>query len=309
MAPLVSILIPCFNAERWIAETLDSALAQTWPNLEIIVIDDGSTDRSAEVVETYADRGVRLIRQPNAGSPATRNRAFAASSGEFIQFLDADDIIDPDKITIQLERLIDQPGCVATAEGGRFLGHPDRAEFTPEPSWRDLDPLEWLVCLLNGCMIFPTLWLIPRPVAETAGPWNETLFDHDDREYLTRIILAADRILFCKGARCRYRDGNPNSLSQRRNWISTFASLDLCEHHILARADDEILRKGLALAWQEMAHACYPYDSAMAERAVDRGRAMHSAELAPYGGPRFRMLRALFGWRTARRLQVMRGRR
>jgi glycosyltransferase involved in cell wall biosynthesis len=308
---MVSILIPSFNGERWIAETLDSALAQTWANIEIIVVDDGSTDASAAIVESYADRGVKLIRQANRGSTAARNRAFAASRGEFIQFLDHDDIIDPDKIAFQMARLIDQPGCVATAEGGIFVDHPDNARFEPEPCWRDLDPLDWLRCLFGGggCNTITTRWLIPRRVAELAGPWNESLSDHDDREYMTRVMLAADRVLFCSGARCRWRGGNPHSLSQRRNWVSTFTAMDLCERHILARADDEGLRKGLAIAWHEMAHACYPYDRTLAERAVARGRALHSVNLEPYGGPRYRMLRTMFGWRTARRLQVMAGRR
>jgi glycosyltransferase involved in cell wall biosynthesis len=306
--PLVSILIPCFNAERWIAETLDSALAQTWPNLEIIVVDDGSTDRSAEIVETYADRGVRLIRQANAGASATRNRAFAASNGAFIQFLDHDDFIDPDKVALQVSRLIDSPGSVATAEAGIFIDRPAEAEFRPEPSWRDLEPLDWMRCLLGGCMIFTTIWLIPRGVAEQAGPWNEALSDHDDREYLTRVILAADRVLFCQGARARYRGGNPNSLSQRRNWASTFDSLKLCERHIVGRADDDDLRAGLSLVWQRMAFESYPYSPVIAERALARGRALHAVKLGACGGPRFRMVRAVLGWRAARRLQVMTGR-
>jgi glycosyltransferase involved in cell wall biosynthesis len=308
-APLVSVLVPCFNAEPWIAETLDSALAQTWPNLEIVVVDDGSTDRSVEIVESYSSRGVGLIRQANRGSTASRNRAFASSSGDFIQFLDHDDVIDPEKIELQVTRLIAAPGCVATAATGRFVDHAKNAHFKPEPSWRDLDPLDWMRCLLAGCMIFTTLWLIPRQIAELAGPWNETLSDHDDREYLTRVILAADRVLFCQGARARYRDGNPNSLSRRRNWTSTFASLDLCERHVLARADDDGLRAALSLSWQEMAHDCHPYDPVIAERAVARGRALHPIERGAYGGPRFRLLRNLLGWRAARRLQVMAGRR
>jgi glycosyltransferase involved in cell wall biosynthesis len=306
---MVSILIPSFNGERWIAETLDSALAQTWANIEIIVVDDGSTDGSAAIVESYADRGVKLIRQANRGSTAARNRAFAASRGEFIQFLDHDDIIDPDKIAFQMARLIEAPGSVATAETGLFIDQPSQAKFRAEPSWEDLEPLDWIRCLLDGCMIFTTIWLIPRVVAERAGAWNETLSDHDDREYLTRVILSADRVLFCKGAKALYRGGNPNSLSQRRNWISTFDSLALCERHILGRFDQEDLRARISLVWQRMAHDCYPYDPVLAERALARGRALHPVSLGAYGGPRFKALRGILGWRAARRLQVMAGRR
>src|SRR4051812_14036077 len=92
-APLVSILIPCRNAEPWLAATLESALAQTHPATEIILVDDGSTDGSLELAHSFAARGVRIATQANAGASAARNHAFRESRGEFIQFLDADDLI------------------------------------------------------------------------------------------------------------------------------------------------------------------------------------------------------------------------
>jgi glycosyltransferase involved in cell wall biosynthesis len=90
--PQVSVLIPCFNAEPFISETLESVLSQTWPNIEVVVVDDGSQDLSAQVIERYESRGVRLVRQPNRGAGAARNTALDASSGSFVQFRDADDL-------------------------------------------------------------------------------------------------------------------------------------------------------------------------------------------------------------------------
>src|SRR6266850_864483 len=113
MLKLVSILIPVYNAEAFVAEAIQSALDQTWPAKEIIAVDDGSTDRSAEVLKSFAPR-IRTIEQENRGASAARNRALSEAQGEFIQFLDADDLLAPDKIEIQINRLSEEdPHCVA----------------------------------------------------------------------------------------------------------------------------------------------------------------------------------------------------
>src|SRR5262245_61591228 len=104
--PLVSILIPCFNAERYIGETLESVFRQSWSSIEVIVVDDGSGDESAREIERFKTAGVRLVRQENTGAAAARNRAYSESSGDFIQFLDADDLIDPKKIERQMARIV-----------------------------------------------------------------------------------------------------------------------------------------------------------------------------------------------------------
>src|ERR1700753_4047256 len=101
--PLVSILIPAFNAEEWIVDTLRSALAQTWEPKEIIVVDDGSTDRTLTIARLFESYGVRVLTQKNQGAAVARNRAFAHSRGEYIQWLDADDLLARDKIARQME--------------------------------------------------------------------------------------------------------------------------------------------------------------------------------------------------------------
>src|SRR5688572_26119372 len=103
MTPLVSILIPAYNAQEWVAETIASALAQTWPRKEIIVVDDGSKDNTLDVVRRYASKDVRVVSQENQGAAAARNTAFSHSQGDYIQWLDADDLLAADKIHTQLE--------------------------------------------------------------------------------------------------------------------------------------------------------------------------------------------------------------
>ena len=102
MADLVSILIPAYNAEQWLAGTLISALAQTWPHVEVIVVDDGSKDGTLAIAKSFERRSVKVVTQPNMGAPAARNRALELAQGTYMQWLDADDLLEPTKISAQM---------------------------------------------------------------------------------------------------------------------------------------------------------------------------------------------------------------
>ena len=105
---LVSILIPCFNAERWIGQAIESALAQTWREKEVIVVDDGSTDRSLDVIRRF-DGQIHWETGPNRGGGAARNRLMELATGPWLQYLDADDFLLPEKISRQMEFLCHRP--------------------------------------------------------------------------------------------------------------------------------------------------------------------------------------------------------
>ncbi len=115
--PLVSIVVPCFNAEAFLADALDSALAQTWPHTEIVVVDDGSSDRSVEVARSFDD--VTVLTGPNAGPSAARNRGIAAARGARLQFLDADDLLLPRKIEL-CEAAISTPSDIPFTQQRSF---------------------------------------------------------------------------------------------------------------------------------------------------------------------------------------------
>src|SRR5262249_8395933 len=102
MGPLVSILIPCYNAEQWVGQSIESALAQTWSDKEIIVVDDGSTDRSLDIIRQFGDR-IHWETGPNRGSNAARSRLLELAHGEWLQYLDADDYLRPGKLKCQIE--------------------------------------------------------------------------------------------------------------------------------------------------------------------------------------------------------------
>lgn len=116
--PLISCIVPVYNGELYLREAIDSILAQTYRPLEIIVVDDGSTDATPDVVAGYGDR-LRYIRQPNAGPGAARNHGLNLAQGEFIAFLDADDLWHPDKLARQMTRFLNRPDldlCITYAQ-------------------------------------------------------------------------------------------------------------------------------------------------------------------------------------------------
>ncbi len=311
--PLVSVLIPCYNAAAYVAEATGSARAQTYRPIEIICVDDGSRDDSAAVLERLAGPDLRVIRQDNAGQSAALNRALAESRGEFIQFLDADDVLDPDKIASQMPRLLAQPGAVGVSAWGRFRERVEETAFIPEPCWRDAAPLAWLALSwhIGGGMMFPARWLLPRAVLDKAGGWDESLTVHNDGEYFTRVVMAASRVLFEPRARAHYRSNVAGSVSSQRHargLESYFRSIEAIENTLRPRLDDESLRQGLSLMWQRYAYGTYPFLPASANEAMRRARLLHSATLPLEGGWRFVTLARLIGWRWARRLQVWSGR-
>lgn len=132
--PLVSVVIPAYNAGPFLGEALDSVFAQGYADLEVIVVDDGSTDNTREVAESYGDR-IRYIRQDNAGASAARNRGIREAKGDFVAFLDADDLWVPSKLQKQLELFDQRPelgmvitDCIAFGEWGEYVPPGDKRE-------------------------------------------------------------------------------------------------------------------------------------------------------------------------------------
>ena len=309
MTPLVSILIPCHNAAPWLAQTLESALAQTWPHQEILVVDDGSTDGSASIAHTYAGRGVRLVPQENRGAAAARNHAIREAHGEFFQFLDADDLISPDKVSAQLALLSARPpGTIASCAWGRFAEDPAAARFLDKAVFQDFSPIDFLVLSARtGAMMHPSSWLVPRAVAERAGPWDESLTLNDDGEYFCRVLLASAGLAFTSGGRSYYRSGLPGSLSQRRDERSRrsqFHSVELIAQHLLAAEDSPRTRRACANYYQRFLHDFFPAPRELMHAAAARVAELGGTDLdRPAMGPRTAALARFIGWKNVRRLK------
>lgn len=309
MTPLVSIVIPCRNAEAWLAEAIKSCLSQTWRNLQIIVVDNGSSDRSLEVAKRYELQGVAVLECAREGASAARNAGLAHARGDLIQFLDADDVLDREKIRVQVERLASAPAdSVTSGAWARFRYATGEATFLPEPVWRDLAPEEFLIRSgLGGGMMANFAWLSPRALIERAGPWNELLNLNDDGEYFSRVVLQASGVVFCAGARGYYRMGPDVSMSRRRDaaaLASAFAAIDLSSGYLLARCASAPARKASATNYQRFAYAAYPQVPGLVAQAERRIAELGGSELRPGGGRTFQLLSRSFGWKFAKRCQL-----
>lgn len=307
--PTVSVCMPCYNAEQFLAQALESVLSQTYPNIEIIVTDDGSTDRSAEILARYEARGVRVIPQSNKGQCAAANRAFKACSGDLIKFFDADDVLAPDHVARQVQSLAGGTDAIAIGEWSRFYGDdPNEAVFPPLPIWRDAAPVDWLTQDWNNArpMMQCGLWLIPRRVLKASGLWDERLSLINDFEFFTRVLCHASKILFTAGARLYYRSGLSNNLSgskSRRAVESAFLSLMLGTQHLLDAEDSPRTRRVCANMLKDFDYTYYPDHSDLRAKVRARGAEIGGSDLAPDGPPGFHKLRKIVGWRAARRAQ------
>lgn len=310
MKPLVSIIIPCYNSERWLSQSVNSALSQTWENIEVIIVNDGSTDNSLAIAQHFESSLVKIINQQNQGASVARNRALREVQGDFIQFLDADDLLAPDKIERQI-KLIEQGyvDYIIAGEWGRFYTSHLMADFIREAVWQDMSPVDWLVCSWEGGgMMHPGAWLVPHNIAQNAGTWNENLTLNDDGEYFCRVVLASKGVKFCHGARSFYRSNNPNSLSKSNSHTaikSLFQSLELGTNNLLAKENSLKTRKACANLFQRFIYEFYPDNYSLLIKANDKIIDWGGSDTIPDGSSLFKFMKRLVGWKLAKRFQKM----
>ena len=202
MPALVSVIIPCYNAADWLSEAIDSCLAQTHRPLEVVVVDDGSTDASLDVARRYAERhdAVRAVTQPNRGAPAARNRGVRISNGPYIQFLDADDRLVQGKLKQQVT-VLDRSNADIVIGAWRPLVEQDASELNADVGRFELggiqtpylsdDPLASLI-RYDGWSP-PAAQLMTREIVECVDGWDESLSCMQDVDLLVRIALANGR--------------------------------------------------------------------------------------------------------------------
>ena len=151
------------------------------------------------VARLFQSEGVKVVTQPNMGAAAARNRALQLAQGTYIQWLDADDLLAPDKIMNQM-RLAEQCGdsrVLLSSPWAYFKYRSTAAKFVPTALWQDCAPVEWIVCKWTHNLHMQTAtWLVSRELSNAAGPWNTELLGDDDGEYFTRVVLASRKVCF-----------------------------------------------------------------------------------------------------------------
>jgi glycosyltransferase involved in cell wall biosynthesis len=302
MEPLISILIPAYNAQRWIADTIVSALGQTWPKKEIIVVDDGSADQTFEIAKRFASKTVRVVTQANQGASAARNTAFSMCQGDYIQWLDADDLLDADKVKNQLRKLDDCPTKRTLLSGawGDFHYRKRKARFLPTLLWCDLTPLEWMMRKMGNNLHMQTdNWLVSRELSEAAGPWDSRLYRDNDGEYFCRVILACDAIQFVPDAKSYYRAAGFKSVSNiggsNKKLESLLLSMKLHIRYLRSMEDSERTRSACIKYIRTWLPEFYPYRLDIARELKEIAAQLGGQLEAPRLSWKYNWIAKLFG--------------
>jgi glycosyltransferase involved in cell wall biosynthesis len=218
---LVSILIPVYNAEKYLAETIESCLKQTYKNIELILVDDGSTDNSLAIAKTYESEKVKVFTQPNSGACRARNLGFEKSSGDYIQYLDADDLLAPNKIEEQVH-ILENAGKDTIA----FCGHTRCLKMFSNNQYFDesinkhyLKPVDLIIDIIYGKgNIITHCWLTPRDLIIETGIWDEALVKNQDGDFFTRVLSISAAVVFTEKTCVYYRPSeNKQSISSQNN--------------------------------------------------------------------------------------------
>jgi glycosyltransferase involved in cell wall biosynthesis len=215
-ANLVSIIIPCYNAQDFLAETLVSAFEQTYPRTEIIVIDDGSTDRTAELVLSYGSR-VNVEFGPNRGASAARNRGTALARGAFVQYLDADDLLTPDAIERRIAVLQETGADVAYSDWEKLVEVEPGVFAVDERITRRIEEVhaDPEIALITDFWAPPAALTYRRKVIDRIGGWKEWLPVIQDARFLQDAGLVGGKFAYAPGVGARYRVHRGDSLSRR----------------------------------------------------------------------------------------------
>jgi glycosyltransferase involved in cell wall biosynthesis len=204
----VSVVIPAYNAERTLRETVESVLAQTYRELEVIVVDDGSTDNTESTVRDYAEKGrIQYIKRENGGIAAGRNTGLRLATGKYVSLLDHDDLWDPDKIERQV-RFLEESGVDFIFCYVRRLGLDGKIHDFPVEKIQGVDPLE---DLLKHNMIYSSTVLFKRSILTDVGFLDETFRYNEDWDWYLRVATGAR--LACMPETLVTRRDQPTSFS------------------------------------------------------------------------------------------------
>jgi Glycosyl transferase family 2 len=299
---VVSILIPCYNTERWVGQAIESALAQTWPEKEVIVVDDGSTDGSLAVIRSFGGR-IRWETGPNRGGNVARNRLLDLAGGEWLQYLDADDYLFADKIARQMEFLAAHPETEIVFGPGtmEYCSEKEtRRELMPIPEPHDL----WILL---------ARWYLPQTGAPLwrkkslleVGGWKPDQPCCQEHELYLRLLMAGRHFTFCPHNGSVYRQWGEETLCKRdkpevrrqRLQIEQRAEIFLQERNELTPAR----RWAINMARFEMARTAWQLDHAEALDIMEIIRRSDPGfQPAGTAAPeRYRLVFRLFGFRAA----------
>jgi len=259
--PLVSIIIPAHNSASWIRETIDNVLSQSYPCCEIIIIDDGSTDNTKCIIDEHYSEHVKYSYQENSGPARARNRGVELATGEYIQFLDSDDFLSPNKIARQMAAFMENPICdVVYCDFAYTTDGPEgEIEDSPDTFKAKCGTENVFASLLKGNFIVIHSPLTRTDVIRICGAFDTTLSSDEDYDLWLRVAGKGYRFCFVPEVLAFYRRRD-NSISTNlfKQGIGTLQALNKAKSYRAKLTGEERSNLGYNLSrehgWRSRRH-------------------------------------------------------
>jgi glycosyltransferase involved in cell wall biosynthesis len=318
MIPKVSVIMPVYNSAKYLNKTLDCLLKQTYKSIEFIIVDDSSTDSSFEIAKKYESATIKVLRQSNAGAAIARNTGLLHATGDYIQFMDADDYLSADKIEKQVIALNGSSDIVAVCnhlnffndqELGNIRYHNDQESFVFSTN----DPVDFLLNLYGAYgqpnFVQTNSWLVPKYLIDKVGGWRNYRCPDDDGEFFARILLASSGIVYVPGVYNYYRRSvSSNALSQNRNYKylhNTLLTIELKHSYLSKYVSGSKLDKAIAIQYLNFAVSVYPHNYKLFKIAYKKFKSLNVNIQPPViGGKGIEILKTLIGWKNALQIKL-----
>ena len=301
MKPLVSVLIPLYNAKEYLEETINSVKDQTYQNIEIIIVDDGSTDGSYEYAKTFENVTVKVYRQKNSGPGTARNKAFALSKGDYIQYLDADDLLAPNKIELQYKAIKKYGDDTFVFGNCEHFNDLTNEKFLQKQSYfKDYnDSDDFLMNYWRESGMIPTgSYLCSRKLIEKAEKWNEKWILNEDGDFVARLAANAKFIKFIPDSLMYYRRSNADSLNNRRtrkHFESMLESFQRRNEYIKSTLENDSFKYAQYLSYSRLYHQMFPKYKDLRDIVKNEIIKLGYRQIYPVGGENFMKLAKLIG--------------
>ncbi|WPP52903.1 glycosyltransferase family 2 protein [Catalinimonas niigatensis] len=312
MNPLVSIIIPVYNSEKYIKNTIESCLQQTYTHIEIIIVNDGSKDNSEKIIKGFNDSRLKYYKIANSGPCYARNFGIEKATGDLFQFLDADDVLDQEKLESQV-RYYQSHGDEYVYSGimGFIINDQKQLEQGFDFYYKNLRIEEYFRKMFYhfGKYYTTGMWLLPRKLVEKTHGWDEKVRINNDGEYFSRIILHSKGIVFCPEAIFYYRRDVPMSVSKRFNskdiyesWLYSYSCYVKCFQRTLnKKTANELGRKALSVYYCNS----YPNYPDLLQECKDQIRLLGYHSPSAHGGKTFKLISAIVGVDNALKIKTL----
>lgn len=309
MKPVISVIMPVYNAEAYVATAIQSVLKQTFESFELIIINDGSEDDSEKIISGFKDKRIVYVYQSNQGQVAASNHGIKLAKGEYIKFLDADDLVNDLHLETQLKVLNGSENHLASCEWAYFYQDYQNAVFNSEHTHKNYNnPMDWFYDShhYDKGMLGAWLWLIPRKLLDKVGNWNDQLSLNNDFDFSARLLAASEGVRFAKGAKLYYRKGNLNALTHsksRKAYESALLTTELAMQTILGSENSLRMQKLFANRFQSWVYEIYPQHKDIVNKMKSHIKDLGGSSTKPQGGKVFSLLNIIFPWTWIKWLQ------